>query len=61
VSVISDHSLGPEVHVSQAVILVHTLRPLRRRLLDVDAATTIISILLMTAAVLAVLLAAVRA
>ncbi|WP_298322233.1 hypothetical protein [Haloactinopolyspora sp.] len=47
--------------MSQAVILVHTLRPLRRRLLDVDAATTIISILLMTAAVLAVLLAAVRA
>lgn len=50
-----------EVLVSQAASPLHTLRPLRRRLLDADVGNKIISVLLLTAAVLAVILAAVRA
>ena len=59
-----NRAAGPpewEVLVSQAVSPLHTLRPLRRRLLDADVGNKIISVLLMTAGILAVILAAVRA
>lgn len=46
--------------MSESVSLLHTLRPIRRWLLDVHVVHKVISVLLMTAGILAVLLAAVR-